>query len=100
MAETLIRLHGHEPYKDIKIEFTGIRPGEKLYEELFYDPDHVDTTASEKIYLGHLSVEKESLLPRVEKLLRDSAEGILSEGELKDEIFTLASNGQAVGKQL
>jgi len=99
MAETLIRLHGHEPYRDIKIEFTGIRPGEKLYEELFYDPDHVSTTDSEKIYLGHLSVEKESLLPRVEELLRDSAEGSLSEGELKDEIFALASNGQAVGKQ-
>ena len=99
MAETLIRLHGHEPYRDIKIEFTGIRPGEKLYEELFYDPDHVGTTASEKIYLSKFSEEKELLLPRVEKLLRDSAEGSLSEGELKDEIFALASNGQAVGKQ-
>ena len=99
MAETLIRLHGHEPYKDIKIEFTGIRPGEKLYEELFYDPDHVDTTASEKIYLSKFSPEKESLLPKVEALLKDSAEGSLSEDELKGEIFTLASNGQAVGKQ-
>ena len=99
MAETLIRLHGHEPYRDIKIEFTGIRPGEKLYEELFYDPDHVGTTANEKIYLSKFSDEKELLLPRVEELLRDSAEGSLSEGELKDEIFALASNGQAVGKQ-
>ena len=95
MAETLIRLHGHEPYKDIKIEFTGIRPGEKLYEELFYDPDHVDTTASEKIYLGKFSAEKESLLPRVEKLLADSAGGTLSEAELKAAIFQLGGNGAA-----
>ena len=94
MAETLIRLHGHEPYKDIKIEFTGIRPGEKLYEELFYDPDHVDTTASEKIYLSKFSPEKESLLPRVEKLLADSAGGNLSEAELKAAIFQLGGNGE------
>ena len=95
MAETLIRLHGHEPYKDIKIEFTGIRPGEKLYEELFYDPDHVDTTASEKIYLSKFSPEKESLLPKVEALLKDSAEGSLSEAELKAAIFQLGGNGAA-----
>ena len=94
MAETLIRLHGHEPYKDIKIEFTGIRPGEKLYEELFYDPDHVDTTASEKIYLSKFSPEKESLLPKVEALLKDSAEGSLSEAELKAAIFQLGGNGE------
>ena len=95
MAETLIRLHGHEPYKDIKIEFTGIRPGEKLYEELFYDPDHVSKTTSEKIYLGKFSAEKESLLPRVEKLLADSAGGTLSEAELKAAIFQLGGNGAA-----
>ena len=95
MAETLIRLHGHEPYKDIKIEFTGIRPGEKLYEELFYDPDHVSKTTSEKIYLGKFSAEKESLLPRVEKLLADSAGGTLSEAELKAAIFQLGDNGES-----
>lgn len=95
MAETLIRLHGHEPYRDIKIEFTGIRPGEKLYEELFYDPDHVSTTDSEKIYLGKFSAEKESLLPRVEKLLADSAGGTLSEAELKAAIFQLGGNGES-----
>ena len=99
MAETLIRLHGHEPYRDIKIEFTGIRPGEKLYEELFYDPDHVSKTTSEKIYLGKFSAEKESLLPRVEKLLADSAGGNLSEAELKAAIFQLGGNGENVATE-
>ncbi len=99
MAETLIRLHGHEPYKDIKIEFTGIRPGEKLYEELFYDPDHVGTTSSEKIYLSKFSPEKESLLPRVERLLADSAGGTLSEAELKAAIFQLGGNGENVATE-
>lgn len=94
MAETLIKLHGYEPYKDIDIQFTGIRPGEKLYEELFYDTAHVDKTTSEKIYLGKFSAEKESLLPRVEKLLADSAGGTLSEAELKAAIFQLGGNGE------
>ena len=94
MAETLIKLHGYEPYKDIDIQFTGIRPGEKLYEELFYDTAHVSKTTSEKIYLGKFSAEKESLLPRVEKLLADSAGGTLSEAELKAAIFQLGGNGE------
>lgn len=38
MAETLIRLHGHEPYKDIKIEFTGVRPGESSTRNCFTTP--------------------------------------------------------------
>lgn len=94
MARTLIRLHGHEPDKDIKIEFTGIRPGEKLYEELFYDRSHVDKTANDKIYLSHLSEEKESLLPMVEQLLADSAKAGSSETELKTSIFRLSGNGE------
>lgn len=105
MAETLIRLHGHEPYSDIKIEFTGIRPGEKLFEELFYDPAKVDRTGHQKIFQSKNTEEDSDLMPRVEQTLADWAEGNLSEDELKAEIFTLASNGelkdgQAVGKQL
>ena len=96
MAETLIRLHGYKPYKDIEIKFIGIRPGEKLYEELFYDPDHVESTSSDKIYLSKSTEERNSLLPKVEGLLAGSAGGSLTEGELKDEIFALASNGESL----
>jgi FlaA1/EpsC-like NDP-sugar epimerase len=39
LAERIIRLHGLRPYKDIEIKFTGIRPGEKLHEELYYDAE-------------------------------------------------------------
>ena len=69
MAETLIKLHGYEPYKDINIVFSGIRPGEKLYEELFYDQAHVDTTAHKKIFQSKLTSEDQQVLPEVENLI-------------------------------
>jgi len=51
LAEDLIRLSGFEPYKDIPIEITGLRPGERLYEELFIDPDRVISTKHSKIFV-------------------------------------------------
>lgn len=52
LARDLIRLSGLEPDKDIKIEFTGLRPGEKLYEELLMDEEGIKTTTHKKIFIG------------------------------------------------
>ena len=52
LAENLIKLSGFEPNKDIKIEVTGLRPGEKLYEELLMDEEGLKNTAHEKIFNG------------------------------------------------
>ena len=51
----LIRLSGFEPHKDIKIEVTGLRPGEKLFEELLMSEEGLEDTAHEKIFIGKLS---------------------------------------------
>lgn len=51
LAEKLIRLHGHEPYKEIDIEIIGLRPGEKLFEELLLNMDLVDKTEYERIFV-------------------------------------------------
>ncbi len=49
LAEQLIRLSGKKPSEDIAIEYTGLRPGEKLYEELFHEQESLQPTAHEKI---------------------------------------------------
>lgn len=50
LAEQLIRLAGKEPGKDIAIQYTGLRPGEKLYEELFHASEELTMTDHEKLF--------------------------------------------------
>lgn len=50
LAQQMIRLAGKEPMKDISIEYTGLRPGEKLYEELFHESEQLVATGHEKLF--------------------------------------------------
>ncbi len=52
LAEQMIRLSGNEPGKDIDIVYTGLRPGEKLFEELFHEKEKLEGTRHEKILLS------------------------------------------------
>ena len=52
LAEELIVLSGFEPYKDIDIIFSGLRPGEKLYEELLLEEEGLENTKHKKIFIG------------------------------------------------
>jgi FlaA1/EpsC-like NDP-sugar epimerase len=52
LAEQMIRLSGFIPNKDISINYTGLRPGEKMYEELFYESEVIENTPYEKILLA------------------------------------------------
>ncbi len=52
MAETLIRLSGYEVGRDVDLEYTGLRPGEKLYEELFVEGESYAQTTHEKIFVA------------------------------------------------
>jgi FlaA1/EpsC-like NDP-sugar epimerase len=52
LAEQMIRLSGNEPGRDIEIVYTGLRPGEKLFEELFHEKEKLEGTGHEKILLS------------------------------------------------
>jgi len=70
MARDLIRLSGFEPEVDIKIEYTGLRPGEKLYEELITDGENIVPTRHEKIMvLKGIECDLELLNSKIAELL-------------------------------
>ena len=93
MAETLIRLHGYEPHKDIEIKYTGVRPGEKLYEELFYDTNNAEKTAHSKIFRAKLKADNKDALGDVLFVLKKAEEGALDDLELKEAVLALGKDG-------
>ena len=69
LAKNLIRLSGYEPNKDIKIEITGLRPGEKLYEERLMAEEGLTKTANDKISIGKpIEFDENKLLSMLDKL--------------------------------
>ena len=61
LARNLIRLSGLNVDEDIKVEYTGLRPGEKLYEELLMDEEGIQNTANKLIYIGKPIVMDDNL---------------------------------------
>jgi len=55
LAREVIKFHGLEPYKDIDIEFTGLRPGEKLFEEILTAEEGTDAGRHEKVFIARNS---------------------------------------------
>jgi FlaA1/EpsC-like NDP-sugar epimerase len=92
LATDLIRLCGYEPGKDIDIQFTGIRPGEKLYEEMFFHEEHALPTNHPKLLRAKKAGIPEGLMKRIERLViaADTAE----EGELREMLITLVPDFQ------
>jgi FlaA1/EpsC-like NDP-sugar epimerase len=70
IAKELIRFNGLEPDKDISIIFIGVRPGEKLSEELHTDKENLDTTTHRQIYIAEMKnrLPDEMLRRRLENL--------------------------------
>jgi FlaA1/EpsC-like NDP-sugar epimerase len=94
LAEDLIRLSGYEPHEDIKIEYTGIRPGEKLFEELLIRDDQHISTRHDRIFIEKpLPIDRRMLLAslkRMETLVSENGSG------LKAALFALVPTYQGV----
>ncbi len=69
LARKLIRLSGYVPDRDIKVEYTGLRPGEKLYEEMLMDEEGLKETAHSLIHIGRpLVFDGEAFLEKLDSL--------------------------------
>ena len=75
LAKKMIRLSGHVPGKDIEIKFTGLRPGEKLYEELLIDEENLIDTDNKRIFVAQMGrLDPVETIRKIKKLI-DSAYG-------------------------
>jgi FlaA1/EpsC-like NDP-sugar epimerase len=76
LARDLIDLSGFRPGEDIEIRFTGVRPGEKLFEELSMTEEHVDKTRHPKIFVGRARrVEWDEIVCRIAELIQMADSG-------------------------
>lgn len=96
LAENLIRMKGLKPNVDIMIEVVGLRPGEKLYEELLMDEEGLDKTANKMIYIGKpLKIDDETFLNKLQLLIDEAMKNGRGIKELTEEVcdtYTITDN--------
>jgi FlaA1/EpsC-like NDP-sugar epimerase len=71
LARDLIRISGYIPDQDIKIVYTGIRPGEKLYEEIFLEDEDYEKTRNRRIFISKSNnheINKEKLNELIDRI--------------------------------
>jgi FlaA1/EpsC-like NDP-sugar epimerase len=105
LAYNLIKLSGLQPNVDIKIEVTGLRPGEKLYEELSYQEEEQNrkTTQNSKIFISPpIEFDTKVFRIQLDNLKKYSDEGNVDElrKELYETIFSCVNHKQAEFEQL
>lgn len=88
LAEQLIKLYGKEPHIDIKIKYSGLRAGEKMYEELFYKHEEIELTANKKIFLSHAQQVNSESIQKIEEFIHKLQSYNIEDIENVEEILT------------
>ncbi len=92
LAKNLIKLSGLKPNEDVKIEFTGLRPGEKLYEEMLMAEEGLEDTENELIHIGKpIEFDEEVFMTQLDEL-KKMAEG--DEDSIKETVKQIVSTYQ------
>lgn len=87
LAVNMIKLSGLEPFKDIDIKITGLRPGEKLYEEMLMSEEGLDKTENEMIFIGKpLDIDEHTLFDTIAEMKNKA---YLETEEMKDIVHEL-----------
>ncbi|MBQ8217633.1 MAG: polysaccharide biosynthesis protein [Oscillospiraceae bacterium] len=98
LARNLIKLSGLKPDVDIKIEYTGLRPGEKLYEEKLMAAEGLEKTANDLIYVGHpIDFDADGFLGRMNEL-REAAYS--NDENIRELIMDMAPTYRPDGRDL
>ncbi len=88
LAADLIRLSGHEVGTDIEIRFTGSRPGEKLYEEMFFSVENATPTEHPKVLKARNASLADGVNERIDRIIEAAAEG-WSDEDLRAQLRSL-----------
>lgn len=84
LAKKIIRYKGLEPNVDIKIKITGLRPGEKLYEEMLMEEEGLKSTPNKLIHIGQpIKFNEEKFLKDLDKLIKESYK---NDGHIKEKV--------------
>lgn len=87
LATNLIKLSGYKPGEDIEIKFTGLRPGEKMYEELLMNEEGLKETANKMIFIGKpIEFDEEEFRRQLDQL---EQEAINEDGDIRKEVMKI-----------
>ena len=75
LAENIIKLYGFKPYEEMPIKFIGLRPGEKLFEELLMNEEGLRSTKNNSIFIGNqIEIDETIFVPQLERILGVASE--------------------------